>query len=258
MPTSRFPDLRATAMTAWALLGLACSVLPPAATSARSAGVSVQGVAHLSPSAGAPRRLMAYVPYTATDVDHLEASIWRADQSEATLLDTQFNLDPATPIVITNLKQHTDYRVRLKAFDGSGARIDNQGPECVSEFSTGQVDATGTLTFGVRLADRVFPGVASGTIVVTGDASAVATATVALRHQGALLDQLEVSGGNLGTVIELSHLKRDREYEVLVTAVDAAGHPVDDCEAATPACLATFTMDPSGPMAPLSFGLRLP
>lgn len=202
--------------------------------------------------------LLAYAPYRAEDVNTLDASLW--DESPPPTggvpLQEFTGLAPDAPIIINNLKRQRSYWVRLQAFNATGDRIDSQDGNCVTQFDTEDTDHEASLTFRCRLADRTFAGFASGSIAIAGDATDIATISLELREGVTLLDQLDLSTGQLAQSITLDNLKRDIVYELQLGAINSDGSIISDC-AIEADCKVTFTVNPDGPTEPLIIPVRI-
>jgi hypothetical protein len=258
----RFPHFLEKFFAALGLLSLAyaggCHAVPQPASQTKPATVSLRAHAQVQPPPPRkPYRLFAYTPYIAEDVASLEVILWDEASSDELPLQTLIDVDPTGPIFITHLKRQRPYWVRLKAFDAGENRIDSQDEACVTAFETGDADFEASLAFNCRLANRTFPGFASGTINISGAAEAIATVSLELRANATELDRLELGAADLDKVITLSNLKRDVLYDVRLSAVNAEEALISDCDEAEADCRVTFTVDPDGPTPPLTFPLKL-
>lgn len=104
-------------------------------------------------------------PYTATDVASVAVSIWpgrtggkeplEAGEGAATELGGVMGLD--TPIVLTRLARRTSYKVRVRAFDWAGLRIDDGSTGCITVLTPATVEPGGTVPLRVKLGDKAAP-----------------------------------------------------------------------------------------------------
>ncbi|MEB3329745.1 MAG: hypothetical protein VKQ33_10980 [Candidatus Sericytochromatia bacterium] len=104
-------------------------------------------------------------PYTATDVASVAVSIWpgqageqaplEAGEAEAIALGGVMGLD--TPIVLSHLARQTPYRVRLRAYDWAGLRVDDGSTGCITVVTPAALGPADEVPLRLRLGDKAAP-----------------------------------------------------------------------------------------------------
>ncbi|MEB3223879.1 MAG: hypothetical protein VKS61_17530 [Candidatus Sericytochromatia bacterium] len=122
-----------------------------------SGAVTVTGRAAVaSPTAG------LLDPYTATDVASVSVSVWPArggvaeplEAGEGAAIDLGGVMGLDSPIAIGNLAGQARYKVRVRAFDWTGLRIDDGSTGCITLLSPAALEPGDDVPLRVRLGDK--------------------------------------------------------------------------------------------------------
>lgn len=120
-------------------------------------------------------------PYTQADINHLTLKLFTTVEQDLGINKDLLNAQLDNPIVFSNLKNNTNYRIRAYAYAtaGTGSCISTNDSSSYTDVLVGTDDRPVLATLSVRLIDRDFNGQASSTLVVNpGGYSTVGSASL--------------------------------------------------------------------------------
>lgn len=125
-------------------------------------------------------------PYTQASIDHLVLDLYllNGESTQSTGIQrTLLNAQLDNPIVFSNLKAQTKYRVKATAYVSGGAIISSEDADSFTDVDVLADDRPTIGTLKVRLIDRPFSGQASSSLVIN-PGSYVPAGSELLKYQG--------------------------------------------------------------------------
>lgn len=108
-------------------------------------------------------------PYTKADINHLTLKLYTTAEQDLGISKDLLNLQLDNPIVFSNLKNNTNYRIRAYAYltSGTGSCISTNDSSSYTDVLVGTDDRPTLATLSVKLIDRDFNGQGTGSLTIT-------------------------------------------------------------------------------------------